>query len=232
MEKIYTIPINESFEASIADPSRGCALCALKDTIEKREIDLILGASMMEPDTRIRTNRQGFCHRHFGQMFTARNRLGLALMLESHLAEVAEYLQARGAYKGSASKYLSVLQADCYVCTRMKEVLDKITDNTAGLWANDIAFQKKLEAQPYICLDHASELLATAQAMRGKNGQAFAAAILTVVNRYLEELRGDVSWFCKKFDYRYDEEPWYNAKDSVERAIGFLSGTEGKGEKP
>jgi esterase/lipase superfamily enzyme len=31
-----------------------------------------------------------------------------------------------------------------------------------------------------------------------------------------------VSWFCKKFDYRYDKEPWYNSKDAVERAFKFL----------
>ena len=45
-----------------------------------------------------------------------------------------------------------------------------------------------------------------------------------VEKRYVESLKGDVSWFCKKFDYRYDEEPWYNAKDSVQRSIKFLSG--------
>ena len=43
-----------------------------------------------------------------------------------------------------------------------------------------------------------------------------------IVNGYMEKLNGDVSWFCKKFDYRYDEEPWYDSKDAVERAIRFL----------
>ena len=55
---------------------------------------------------------------------------------------------------------------------------------------------------------------------------------MAVTLAYLDTLREDVSWFCKKFDYRYEEEPWYNAKDSVQRAIEYLSGTEGKGEKP
>ena len=41
---------------------------------------------------------------------------------------------------------------------------------------------------------------------------------------YISELGGDVSWFCKKFDYRYDNEPWYNAKDAIPRAISFLTG--------
>ena len=43
-----------------------------------------------------------------------------------------------------------------------------------------------------------------------------------MVDSYLETLTEDVSWFCKKFDYRYDEEPWYNSKDAVERAVKFL----------
>ena len=49
-----------------------------------------------------------------------------------------------------------------------------------------------------------------------------------IEKKYLTELKGDVSWFCKKFDYRYDEEPWYNSKDSVKRAITFLGGCFGE----
>ena len=40
---------------------------------------------------------------------------------------------------------------------------------------------------------------------------------------YYDKLREDVRWFVKKFDYRYDDEPWGDAKDAVERAIKFLS---------
>ena len=58
-----------------------------------------------------------------------------------------------------------------------------------------------------------------------KQFAALYDAAYGVESRYLESLSGDVSWFCKKFDYRYDQEPWYNSKDSVQRAIKFLSGT-------
>ena len=64
MEQIYTIPVNEAFEASAADPSLGCPLCALYRKLEENELDLILGASMMEPDVRILTNEMGFCPTH------------------------------------------------------------------------------------------------------------------------------------------------------------------------
>ena len=52
----------------------------------------------------------------------------------------------------------------------------------------------------------------------------FYEAAYKTEKAYLESLSSEVSWFCKKFDYRYDEEPWYNSKDSVQRAIKFLSG--------
>ena len=45
-----------------------------------------------------------------------------------------------------------------------------------------------------------------------------------VENKYFEKIAEDVSWFAKKFDYRYDNEPWYNAKDAIPRALAFLSG--------
>ena len=44
------------------------------------------------------------------------------------------------------------------------------------------------------------------------------------MEKYLDSLASDVSWFCKKFDYRYDAEPWYNSKDAVQRSVKFLSG--------
>ena len=51
---------------------------------------------MMEPDVRIKTNEQGFCKTHYDMMFTRKNRLGMALMLESHLAEIKKEVTGGG----------------------------------------------------------------------------------------------------------------------------------------
>ena len=45
MEQIYTIPVNEAFEASASDASCGCPLCTLYRKLEENELELILGAS-------------------------------------------------------------------------------------------------------------------------------------------------------------------------------------------
>lgn len=48
-EKIYTIPVTEAFEKK-----DGCPFCRLRRDLENTERDLIMGASMMEPDIRIK----------------------------------------------------------------------------------------------------------------------------------------------------------------------------------
>ena len=96
MEQIYTIPVNEAFEASASDASCGCPLCTLYRKLEENELELILGASMMEPDVRIGTNREGFCRLHYDMMFVRKNRLGMALTLESHLKELKDEIRDGG----------------------------------------------------------------------------------------------------------------------------------------
>ena len=52
----------------------------------------------------------------------------------------------------------------------------------------------------------------------------FYRSAADVTNGYLTSLKEDIDLFCRKFDYRYQDEPWGNAKDSVERAVKFLGG--------
>ncbi|MBQ7337964.1 MAG: hypothetical protein IJW40_05850 [Clostridia bacterium] len=228
MEQIYTIPVNEAFELSRDEPSCGCPVCTLYNRLEENELDLILGASMMEPDIRIKTNETGFCRTHYDMMFVRKNRLGMALTLESHLAELQKELtelslpftQPKG---DKPARRIAKLEADCYVCGRIEFNFGHMIETIVLLWDTDEEFVKKLKAQPYICLPHYRRLLDCAHTRLGKKKQpAFAADLASVVMPYMKTLNEDISWFCKKFDYRYDEEPWYNSKDAVERSIRFL----------
>lgn len=226
METIYTIPVNEAFEASAADHSCGCPFCALHNKLEVDELELILGASMMEPDVRIQTNKEGFCRTHYDMMFVRKNRLGMALTLESHLAELSDQIRSGGFLSAPGAKpikRISELEDSCYVCRRIEFHFQHMMETAVLLWQGDRAFREKLNAQPYFCLPHYRRLLECGVARLGKKEQKdFVADVGAVVERYLEKLGGDVSWFCKKFDYRYDAEPWYDSKDAVERAIRFL----------
>ena len=230
MEQIYTIPVNEAFDASAADHTCGCPMCALYRRLEENELELILGASMMEPDVRIQTNKEGFCRTHYDMMFVRKNRLGMALTLESHLKELADDLapaKGLGALMGKETakqmKRVSALEDSCYVCRRVDYHFQHMAETVVLLYETDENFRKKLNAQPYFCLPHYRLLLEKADVRLGKKQlPEFTAEIGDVVRNYLSELTEDISWFCKKFDYRYDAEPWKNSKDSVERAMKFL----------
>ncbi|MGN1122339.1 MAG: DUF6062 family protein [Eubacteriales bacterium] len=225
-EKIYTIPVTQAFEKK-----EGCPFCRLRRELEDTERELIMGASMMEPDIRIKTNAKGFCHRHYQKMFAMNNRLSLALMLESHLNEQADKVAVcKKSLFGKtgntkAVENIKTLSSGCYICERVEEKYAKMISTAVLLWQTQTEFRTLLAAQPYFCLPHAAAFLETAKIkLDKKRFPVFAEALDAVQSAYMQSLSADVSWFCKKFDYRYENEPWGNAKDSVERAIKFLSG--------
>jgi hypothetical protein len=75
------------------------------------------------------------------------------------------------------------------------------------------------------CLPHYKELLELCKAqLTGENFKEIFDITSEIQRKYFEKISGDVSWFCKKFDYRYKDEPWGDSKDSIVRAIALLSG--------
>lgn len=85
---IDTIPV---WDAAKIDGE--CLLCALQRRVELQQIEYSLGASVMEPDVRIQVNKKGFCQHHQRMLFKGDNRLGHALMLESHLTETQRQIK-------------------------------------------------------------------------------------------------------------------------------------------
>ena len=49
--------------------------------------------------------------------------------------------------------------------------------------------------------------------------EEFVSLINELYITNLERVRDDVAWFINKFDYKYQDEPWYSARDSVIRSM-------------
>ena len=230
MEQIYTIPVNEAFEKSAADKSCGCPFCTLYNKLECDELELILGASMMEPDVRIKTNERGFCEDHFSKMMTRKNRLGLALMLESHLDVVKEDIALGGLLaKNKAArpiKRIDELNKSCYVCERIEHNFANMIETAAVLYAREKEFREKFNKQKVFCLPHYRRLLECAGRLSKPYNSDLVTDASRIVTEALDKLRNDISWFCKKFDYRFENEPWYDSKDAIERTVAFLKSKE------
>ena len=228
-DSIYTIPVSEVF-----DPKCGCPICDMRNMLENRCIEYIMGAAMMEPDVRIETNKTGFCKEHFDKMLKARNRLSLALMLESHLAEVREKIMDAKSLnnlldKSSKAKKVSKINNSCYVCDKIDWAMERMLGTIYRLYENERSFRDLFASQEFLCLPH-YELLCTQAAghMNKKYLNDFIKTATALTANYLETLNADVSQFCKMFDYRNSGEDadWGNSKDSIERAIAFLTSRE------
>ena len=232
MESIYTIPVNEAFEDSVGESCR-CPFCLIHERLEVNEIDLILGASMMEPDTRIKTNEMGFCAEHFDTLLNGGKALPFALMMESHVDHIKDKLKGPGLMTGSNAaadiKTLEELQKSCYVCSRIDYHFTRMIDTAVYLWENDESFRKKVEATERFCYRHFAKFAAAGKArLGGKSFTAFYKTIYGIQEAYTDKLSEDVSFFCKKFDYRYADEPWGTAKDAPERAAKLFCGDKAK----
>ena len=226
-EHIYTIPVTEAFANS---PHR-CPFCALHEKLERDELEIILGASMMEPEIRQETNDKGFCSRHYAKMFGMKNRLGLALMLESHLESLKKEIKTGNIFSrdiaAKSVERIEKLDHSCYVCERVDEKIAKMFTTAAYLYDEEKEFRASFENVRYFCLPHYREYMLAAKRVLSKDGYAeLVRAANGKVTEYLDSLKDDVSLFCKKFDYRFDSLPWGESKDSVERSIKYLSGEE------
>ena len=228
LEQIYTIPVNEAFDAVNENSALGCPFCILYKKLQNDELDIILGASMMEPDIRMKTNEQGFCHNHYSMMQRRKRMLGIGLMLESHLAEVEKKIDGPtllGNKAQASVNALGALECDCYVCSRIEKNISAMNATAVYLWESDPEFQEKFAKSPYFCLPHYRRMIDYASKKLSKRAfKGLYDVAHEIEKKQVNSLQSDVSWFCKKFDYRYDEEPWYNSKDSVARTEKFLSG--------
>lgn len=228
-EDITSIPISEVFE-----PRDGCPICRMRNRLEERVVEYITGAAMMEPDVRIETNKLGFCFTHYQQMLKKRNRLSVALMLESHLDEMEKQIFAGLPLLGKSAdkqgKDAGRAAGSCFVCRQVDWAMERMVASVCRLWEQERDFRKLFEEQPCLCLPHFSQLTAASASMNKKYAPDFNKAAAVLCRNYLTELRGDVSHFCKMFDYRNNGEDadWGNSKDSIERAVWFLTSREPK----
>ncbi len=226
-DDITSIPISEIFEEK-----DGCPICRLRNLLEKRVVEYITGAAMMEPDVRTETNKAGFCFDHYRMLLAQRNRLSVALMMESHLASLDKRLFG-GLPKGAGKRGKSTESAlsTCFVCSNIEHNMERMLVNVCRLWERERDFRTLFAEQPSLCLPHFAMLTETANAcMSRRTAPDFCRDAQSVAQREMAALRADVSHFCKMFDYRNAGEnaDWGTSKDAIERAVHFLTTREVK----
>ena len=229
-----------------------CLLCALERKTELGEAERYLGASVMEPDVRIKVNEKGFCRRHHAMLFSMSNRLGHALMLESHTIENRERLEKisgelirngealkasglgdrlNGKAKSAAAAVkekgaeISRMAGDCVMCGTIEENMRRYLHTFFHLYKGDADFRARFTEGKGVCLPHMGMLLETAaEELAPKELGEFTVTLCGLQKRNMDRIQEDITWFIKKFDYRYENEGWKNSRDAVERTVNKSRG--------
>ena len=229
-----------------------CLLCALERKTELSEAERYLGASVMEPDVRIKVNDRGFCRKHHAMLFSMSNRLGHALMLESHTIEIREKLakisdkltksaaqlkdagigdKLSGKTKAAEAEILKQAQAvnemanSCLMCETIGENMNRYLHTFFHLYQNDGDFRNRFEQSKGLCLPHLGKLLeAATRELGARDLGRFVETVTRLEKENFDRIQEDISWFIKKFDYRYENESWKNSKDAVERTVNKARG--------
>ncbi|MCI8623902.1 MAG: hypothetical protein HFG26_09605 [Provencibacterium sp.] len=222
-DSIYTIPISEVFE-----PMQGCPICRMRDMLEERSIEYIMGAAMMEPDVRVETNRTGFCEDHLRRMLPRKNRLSIGLMFQSHLDYLRkDIVSASAPARGKDPRAEKAREAaeGCYVCDRIQKSMDRMLDTTLRMWEKEESFRQLFAKQELLCFPHYQKLLQAAQGKLGKKiYPAFSEAIGTLALKQLNALKTDIDSFCNLFDYRSPSSGPVpeHLRTSIERTASYL----------
>lgn len=235
---IDTIPVWDALRAHTE-----CPLCLLRRKTEHQLADRYLGASVMEPDTRIRVNAKGFCQDHHQMLYDLQNRLGHALMMLSHIQELRKKVEP--ALQGATPSGAGMLQKmfgkpaaapaqdsaltpytqGCVLCDTLQDSMDAYAFTLLHLWKTDSTFQKEFAASKGLCLPDAAWVLHMApQHLSGQALSSLDSTVKSLLRDNLKRLEEELDWFTRKFDYRNADKPWGESRDALERAAQKLRG--------
>ncbi len=233
---IDTIPLWDALKAQDE-----CPLCLLRRKTEHQLADRYLGASVMEPDTRIRVNAKGFCTNHQRMLFDRQNRLGHALMMLSHLQELRKGLPDTLKQIGSApapgllarlsgrekaaENGVQGLAEGCVMCDHLNDTMGQYGHALLHLWKTDAQFRQLFADSKGLCLVETGALLAlSGEVLAGRQRDEFRQVAGRLLQDSLERLEKELDWFTRKFDYRNAAEPWGESRDALERTVNKLRG--------
>lgn len=241
---IDTIPLWDAINTNSE-----CMFCTISRHIELQKVEKYLGASLMDPNTRIEVNKSGFCQKHLKMLNDSGiNKLGVALLLHSILTDqkpviLSSIEQAKKRISLNRKSLITVNSKNistsiektittinkasdsCIICYSINKTMQRYYKTFFHLWKNDTEYHEKFLKSKGICLPHIASILEFSKSSLSKKEQIkFLEEIYELTAKSLETELFDLNHFIKKYDYRSNELPWGNSKDSVERTTNKLEG--------
>jgi len=219
-ENLCSIPVSEVFE-----PRDGCPICRMRDMLETRAVEFIMGDAMMDPDIRVQTNRIGFCEVHLRKMLADPNRLSLALLLHTRVAACAELIGHPPAKPDDTS--LVSPPAACFTCEQIDASMRAMYETIYRQYGCEPEFRALVSQQAGLCLPHFRSLYARAEKRMPKALLAqFRARLVALTQKRQREVVSALDAYCRMHDYRSACGDWSAVRGAVEQGINYLTSRE------
>lgn len=202
----------------------GCVFCTLIDKYENKILSNISQDLVMDLEFFPKFGLEyTFCDEHIAKFDIAKDKLGMAIMLKKLVSIQKERINNKQVLNKKIS-LIKTRKQKCFICEKVKSEAILIDLEIAlNLWRSNEKFRELYKKQKMFCFEHFELLLQLAKKMLNRNEyKALETNTMEIQKRYYTQLDDDIAWFINKFDYRYNEKPWYNSKDAIERAKKVL----------
>lgn len=198
-------------------PDAVCPTCMLKQKTEHDIADGYLNSAVMEDDERILVNKNGFCERHFNQLLSGRNKLGLALQSNTRIKYLKAHLPKKITVK-NAEKFgdkIAAFTETCIICDKIEFNMSRYYKTVCALYGDDEKFRtENFKSVKGFCLNCYAKLL-----KNSKHAKKYAQQFIDELNQkqaeFFNEIDENLTEFTMCFDHRSHHSPSSNAAKSL-----------------
>ena len=216
MESIHKIPINEAFQEKC-----GCPICRLYKRYEANLIAFLFEEGIMNPETRIETNKYGFCAKHADMLLDGKQSLSVALLFETRLRALQVPLMP-GTNPKNVLKEIQKVMDNCYVCNSLDKTMPEVAEYVSIMYKEE-EFKKLFLEQEYFCLPHAKMLIETCK-LPGSLKNKYINDILNINCDFTSDTRRSMLRYAEHFDYKASKETIEKDKNATKKAVRYMTG--------
>ncbi|HUI71765.1 MAG TPA: DUF6062 family protein [Spirochaetia bacterium] len=215
-----------------------CPLCTLMESAERIVLLSFQHSRVMEPNVRVKTNAAGFCPDHLGKLYRGENKLGLALVMLTHLQQQkpgfsaaldrsleAAHDRTRSEQVREVIASLVAARDSCFICDLLAEDLARYAWTIVYLWEKDEQFPGLFRGSRGFCLSHFCTVLESAsEALRGNRFAELLTDLVPVMKRTLDSLDVDLTSFTQLHQAANQDLGTDEVRSALSRTLQMLSG--------
>jgi hypothetical protein len=243
MPKLEISKVHDAYRETAQMPrntaAAECPLCFLAESAEETYLRSFQYSRIMEPNVRVKTNDSGFCPPHYRKLYERENKLGLGLMVHTHLQTALPVIRSamesmraaaaagrRGAARiDDAAASLASLRDRCFICDLLSTDLDRYAFTIIYLWRKDEEFLGTFRSSRGFCLSHFLLMLAKGRGMlRPDRLERWLQECIPLMTASLEDLERDLLAFTQLHHDANRSMGSDNERTALSRALQKLAG--------